>query len=194
MTGEVAPPRSVVILRGDGPIGRAVADRLRRAGERVHPVPGDPRAPSVRRDAFEAALRSTGRLDAVVFAPAAGPPSPDDAAAELRAAFFGVQDAARIMTGGRIVVSGPASGDAAGMLEPATMVEGAFVALVRLLAVELAPLGIALNALCPIAREAAVESVGAALAFLASDDATYMTGACIPISTTSSFAIGVDAR
>jgi 3-oxoacyl-[acyl-carrier protein] reductase len=187
MTDEMPPSRSVAVLRADAPVGRAVAERLRRAGAVVHAVPGDAANRSARRAGLEAALAAAGRLDAVVLPPAPALPSaPDAVDAELRTAFFGAQDAARIMTGGRIVLSAAprTRGDAS--FAPATTFEGAFIALVRLLAVELAPRGIALNALCPIGSGADADEVAATLAFLASDEASYMTGACVPVATAPS--------
>jgi NAD(P)-dependent dehydrogenase (short-subunit alcohol dehydrogenase family) len=185
MTSGTGPSRTVAVLRADARVGRLVAERLRGTGARVRDIPGDAADGSVRRIGLQAALASTGRLDAVVVPPPPKlAPALDAVDAELRTAFFGVQDAAHIMTGGRVVLAAAARGDDDEMVAPATMFEGAFIALVRLLAVELAPRGIALNALCPIGSGADGDTIAAALAFLASDEASYMSGACLPVAAT----------
>jgi NAD(P)-dependent dehydrogenase (short-subunit alcohol dehydrogenase family) len=183
------PPRSVLVLRSDLPPGRAVAERLRAAGDRVVTGEGDPGDAAVRRAALERALAAHGSIDVVVLPPPAEPQAPispwsPDAAtrndAALRTAFFCVQDAGRTMTGGRIALVAPPRAGVGPVTDPATVIEGAFVALVRLLAVELAPSGVRVNGLCPVASGADPDAIAAALVFLCSADASYLTGAVLP--------------
>jgi NAD(P)-dependent dehydrogenase (short-subunit alcohol dehydrogenase family) len=185
-----ASPRSVVVVRSRSAVGLAALERFRAAGERIVAVDADLADALARRGAFEDAVRSTGSIDVLVL------PGPDEpqapawpAAADaiaradtaLRTAYFCTRDAARHMTGGRIVLAVPARSRAS-VVAPATLAEGAFAALVRLLAVELAPRSIAVNGLCPIEPDVAPDAIADALAFLASPDASYLTGASLPMT------------
>ncbi len=178
---------TAIVLRADLPVGRGVAERLGAAGHRVHPVVGRPGDV----DALETAvqtLRSNEQFDVLVLPPPLEPQPPalpwsaaarDRIDGSLRETYFAIQRAARRMTGGRIVLGTPAR---AGTSPPVpTLLEAAATALVRLLAVELAPRGIALNALCPIDPHARADAVADALTFLACDEASYMTGATLPL-------------
>jgi NAD(P)-dependent dehydrogenase (short-subunit alcohol dehydrogenase family) len=175
------------VFRAALPVGRGVAERLRAAGDRVFAVDAGPAGMGSGRAAIpDAALRHG--LDALVL-PAGEERQPmartwsAEANARvdgaLREAFFCIKDIAITMTGGRIVLAAPARGE--GTSPATTLIEGALVALVRLLAVELAPSGIALNALCPIASGIEPSVVADALTFLASPEASYMTGATVPL-------------
>lgn len=102
----------------------------------------------------------------------------------LRTAYFIAQHAVRAMDdGGRICIAAPRRPDAIppGIPSPATTIEGGLIALVRLLAVEVAPEGIAVNGVCPIGQRTDAAAVAAALAFLASTDASYVSGAFLPV-------------
>jgi 3-oxoacyl-[acyl-carrier protein] reductase len=179
--------RGALVFRAALPVGRAVTERLRAAGNHVHGVdtaPGDPRS---RRAAIRDATSGHG-IDVLVVPAAEERQRPARrwsadvrtlVDGTLREAFFCVRDAAPSMTGGRIVLAAPARGE--GAWSAATLLEGAVVALVRLLAVELAPRGVALNALCPIGSRIEASAVADTLAFLASPDASYVTGATIPL-------------
>jgi 3-oxoacyl-[acyl-carrier protein] reductase len=180
---------ATLVLRADTEVGAAVAGLLGDAGHVVVAVAGDADRPAIRDAAIDAAAAS-GRLGALVLPPPVEPPAPAvpwsrgwmprvDAA--LRTAFFVTQRAAPNMTGGRIALAAPARRDASAAPPPATTAEGAFVAMIRLLAVELAPRAIAVNGLCPIASDADARDVAASLAFLCSPGASYMTGSFLPV-------------
>jgi 3-oxoacyl-[acyl-carrier protein] reductase len=193
-------PRAALVFRAALPVGRAVAERLRAAGDRVHAVDAVPQDPRSRRAAIREAI--SGHGFEVLVVPAAEEPQRsartwsadvrtlvDDA---LREAFFCVKDVVPNMTGGRIVLAARARGE--GAWPAATLLEGAMVALVRLLAVELAPRGIALNALCPIGCRIDPSAVADGLAFLASPGASYMTGTTVPLLRNTQSAIPAVAR
>jgi NAD(P)-dependent dehydrogenase (short-subunit alcohol dehydrogenase family) len=136
-----------------------------------------------REGAVAAAARALGHLDALVVPP---PGRIQQLGrhrfnAALRDVFFTVQAAARTMTEGRIVLVAPPRGVDDPGPAPISLVEGGFVALTRLLAVELAPHGLSLNSLCPIALDADPSAVASAIAFLVSPEASYMTGAFVPV-------------
>ncbi len=189
MRAETETPRSVLVVRSATSVGRAVVERFQRNGDRIHSTEADADAGS-RRAAIAEVVRSDGRIDVLIVPAADAAPAPvwprsststgraDDA---VRSAFFCIQDAAPHMTGGRIALAMPSRPPGVASAEPATLGEGAFAALVRLLAVELAPLDIRLNAVCPNTSHAEPDAVAAALVFLASPAASYMTGACVPI-------------
>jgi NAD(P)-dependent dehydrogenase (short-subunit alcohol dehydrogenase family) len=171
--------RVAVVARSDSPIGRASVERSAAEGASVHAVDEETcRRP---RAVLRECLDAFGRLDVLLVAPSdevveplADPPLDRYRAAtegSLRTAFFLAQGAAPRRSG-RIVRSMPA---------PATIVEGGLIAMVRLLAVELAPNGIAVNAVCPIAPQADAQAIASALVFLASADASYVSGALIPV-------------
>jgi NAD(P)-dependent dehydrogenase (short-subunit alcohol dehydrogenase family) len=103
----------------------------------------------------------------------------------LRTTFFLAQQAIRAMNGGgRVCLSSPRRPAAIDdhVPAPATMFEGGLIAMVRLLAVEVAPLGIAVNGVCPVGARAEVESVTSAMCFLNSADGSYVTGTFIPVT------------
>jgi NAD(P)-dependent dehydrogenase (short-subunit alcohol dehydrogenase family) len=181
-----------LVAGSDSSIGRASVERFSAEGASVHAVAEEacrhPRA-SVR-----GCLDAFGRLDVLVVAPsdAVVEPLPDASLDEyraateggLRTAFFLAQAAARAMTeGGRICITAPrrSGRTIAHMPAPATIVEGGLVAMVRLLAVELAPNGIAVNAVCPIGPQADAQAIASTLVFLASADASYVSGALVPV-------------
>jgi NAD(P)-dependent dehydrogenase (short-subunit alcohol dehydrogenase family) len=143
-----------------------------------------------RERAITTAQSALGRLDAVVVPPPAGihPSARHRSDAALREAFFTVQAAARTMTEGQIVLLAPPRGTDDPNPAPVSLVEGGFVALTRLLAVELAPHGLSLNSLCPIALDADPSAVASAIAFLVSPAASYMTGALVPVGTSGAIA------
>jgi NAD(P)-dependent dehydrogenase (short-subunit alcohol dehydrogenase family) len=188
MSGARGRSRSVLVVRADSPVGRAAVARFDAAGDRTHAVAGelaDARAHAV---SVDAAIEVLGRIDVLVIpgSPAVSPSSRPEGArvaidAGLRTPFFWAQAAARSMSGGRLVLVAPARADAAGVPAPATVVEGGLLALVRLLAVELAPRGFHVNAVCPVAADANPVVAAAAIEFLASDDASYMTGSSLPV-------------
>jgi NAD(P)-dependent dehydrogenase (short-subunit alcohol dehydrogenase family) len=183
--------RVVLAVRSDSSFGRATVERLASEGASVHAAEGEP-------DGDGAAVRGCidrfGRLDILVV-------PPPDAAFEafprasmdnhrtasdmvLRTAYFTTQQAVRAMGDrGRICIAAPRRPDSipAGASPPATTIEGGLIALVRLLAVEVAPKGVAVNGLCPIGHRVGAAEVAAALAFLASSDASYVSGAFLPV-------------
>jgi NAD(P)-dependent dehydrogenase (short-subunit alcohol dehydrogenase family) len=180
--------RVTVVARSDSAIGRASVERSAAEGASVHEVAEE----TCRRP--RECLAAFGRLDVLLVAPSdeVVEPLPDGALGRyrtrtegnLRTAFFLAQAAARAMTeGGRICIAAPRRSDriAAGTQAPATIVEGGLIAMVRLLAVELAPNGIAVNAVCPIGPQAGTQAIASALVFLASADASYVSGAFVPV-------------
>ncbi len=184
--------RVTLVARSDSAIGRASIQGFSAEGASIHAAAGGTcgRAGGSVRGCLDA----FGRLDVLVVAPedVVVEPLPDASLEQyraamdggLRTAFFLAQAAARAMTeGGRICMTAPrrSSRTIGHMPAPATMVEGGLVALVRLLAVELAPNGIAVNAVCPIGPKADAQAIASALAFLASDDASYVSGALVPL-------------
>lgn len=190
--------RTVLVVRAGSAFGRAAVERFAAEGARVHAHNGQIADGDERRTAVGAAVGATvganGGLDVLVVPPPVASSRPFPAAgaedhraavdAGLRATFFLVQEAVRSMPhGGRICVAAPVRLPplSSQMPAPATLVEGGLVALVRLLAVELAPRLIAVNALCPIGARADAVAVASGLAFLASDDASYLSGAFIPV-------------
>ena len=189
MSADPRARRTALVLQADTQAGAAVVDLLGDAGDIVIAVAGDPARPAVRDEAIDAAAASSG-LDVLVLPPPAEPPPAAvpwssgwmprvDAA--LRTAFFLTQHAARNMTGGRIALAAPARRDASTAPMPATTTEGAFVAMIRLLAVELAPRAVGVNGLGPIASDADAHDVAASLVFLCSPAASYLTGALLPV-------------
>jgi meso-butanediol dehydrogenase/(S,S)-butanediol dehydrogenase/diacetyl reductase len=191
MTDDCGPSRSILVVRSSTAVGRAAVERFRRNGDRTHAVDADAGDARARRSAIEQVVRSDGGIDVLVVPAAEATPDPvwppssgstRQADEILRSAFFCIQDAAPHMTGGRIALAAPPRPPGAASAEPASLVEGAFVALVRLLAVELAPRAITLNALCPNLAGADADAVAAALVFLASPAASYLTGAWVPVT------------
>ena len=186
--------RVALVVRAGSPFGRAVMERFIAEGARAVALEGDLGDPQERRASVEAVVAAHSRLDILVVPtpPVVGSGVLEADADEDRAAvdgvvrttFFLVQEAAGVMRrGGRVCIAAPTRppdtpNDATA---PATSIEGALIALVRLVAVELAPRGIAVNALCPIARDADPVDVAAGLVFLASDDASYVLGASVPV-------------
>ncbi len=184
--------RVTLVARSDSAIGRASIQRFSAEGASIHAAAeGTCGRPG---GGVRGCLDAFGRLDVLVVAPAdvVVEPLPDASLEQyraamdggLRTAFFLAQASARAMTeGGRICIAAPrrSSRTTANMPTPATVVEGGLVALVRLLAVELAPNGIAVNAVCPIGPKADAQAIASALAFLASDDASYVSGALVPL-------------
>jgi NAD(P)-dependent dehydrogenase (short-subunit alcohol dehydrogenase family) len=180
-------------IRADSTIGRASVERFASEGAYVHAAEGEPdRDGAIVRDCLD----RFGGLDVLVIPSPDAPVEPfpgtsiDDHRgaidAGLRTTYFVAQHAVRAMRdGGRICVAAPRRPERipAWMPPPATIVEGGLIALVRLLAVELAPQGIAVNSLCPIGSRAEAGAVAAGLAFSASDDASYVSGAFIAISS-----------
>lgn len=169
-------------------IGHAAADRLAAEGMIVRTA--DPESSVSRSEIFDP-VAEYGHLDVVVIAlaDAHGLAAFD---APLRSTFFVVQAAVAAMrTGGRICIAAPARPPEIGsdLRAPATLLEGGLVAMVRLLAAELAP-DIAVNAVCPLGSGADPDAVAAAVSFLASPDASYVTGAFVPVQGRSRIAQG----
>jgi NAD(P)-dependent dehydrogenase (short-subunit alcohol dehydrogenase family) len=180
-----------LVARGDATIGRAAVERLIADGAVV--VAAD-EARSLSGDAARECVDVHGRLDVLVVAPADAPfdelvreasvpraAHVDDA---LRTAFFIVQSAVRSMAdGGRICIAAPRRPASIGrdLAAPATSIEGGLIAMVRLIAVEVAPAGIRVNGVCPIAADADAVSVAATLAFLSANDASYVSGVFVPV-------------
>jgi NAD(P)-dependent dehydrogenase (short-subunit alcohol dehydrogenase family) len=184
--------RVTLVARSDSAIGRASVERAAAEGASVHTIAEETCLRS--RPGLRECLDPFGRLDVLLVAPRdeVDEPLPDTSldryrtatVGGLRTAFFLAQAAARAMTeGGRICIAAPrrSGRTAAGMPAPATIVEGGLVAMVRLLAVELAPEGIAVNAVCPIGPQADARAIASALVFLASADASYVSGALVPV-------------
>jgi NAD(P)-dependent dehydrogenase (short-subunit alcohol dehydrogenase family) len=184
--------RVTLVVRSDSAIGRASVARSAAEGASVHAIAEETCLRS--RAGLRECLDAFGRLDVLLVTPRdeVVEPLPDATLDRyrtatdggLRSVFFLAQAAARAMTaGGRICIAAPrrSSRTAAGMPAPATIVEGGLVAMVRLLAVELAPAGIAVNAVCPIGPEADARAIASALVFLASADASYVSGALVPV-------------
>jgi NAD(P)-dependent dehydrogenase (short-subunit alcohol dehydrogenase family) len=183
----MTPPRrpTAVVFRADLPVGRGVVERLG-ASHRVIAIGTEPG----RRDAWDTVPGATPprAVDVLVLPP---PPERQPSATRwsadvragidepLRQTYFSIQHAVPHMTGGRIVVAAPPRDEASPPVP--TVLEGALTALVRLLAVELAPLDIAVNAVCPTGPDVTAGAVADALAFLASDEASYLTGAALPL-------------
>lgn len=181
----------VLTVRSDTSIGGAVVERFEAAGAWVHAAEGEP-------DRHGLAVRDCvdrfGGLDVLAIPPPDAVvetypnASSDDhrAAVEtvLRTAFFTAQHALRAMRqGGRICITAPRRPPEIpfGTPPPATLVEGGLIALTRLIAVEVAPLGVTVNALCPVGPSTDPGRVAAALAFLASTEASYVSGVFVPI-------------
>jgi NAD(P)-dependent dehydrogenase (short-subunit alcohol dehydrogenase family) len=180
-----------LVVRSDSTIGRAAVERFAAEGARVHAAEGETCRGGA---AVRECVGEFGRLDVLVIAPADAAVEPFPRAsledhraamdAGLRTTFFIAQHAVRAMSdGGRICIAAPTRSEqiAAQIPAPATIVEGGLIAMVRLLAVEVAPDGIAVNSLCPIDPRAEAGSVAAGLAFLASADASYVSGAFVPV-------------
>jgi NAD(P)-dependent dehydrogenase (short-subunit alcohol dehydrogenase family) len=182
--------RVVLVAHSDSSIGRAVVKRLAAGGALVETVEEET-------GGDETSTWQPGqlrRLDAFVVAPvdAVVHPFPEASLDDyktalqesLRTMFFLTQQAVCAMKdGGRVCMSSPRrQAGMEGHLAPATMEEGGVIAMVRLLAVEMAPLGIAVNGVCPVGARADVESVASAVAFLGSADASYLTGTFIPVT------------
>lgn len=183
--------RVTLVARCDSTIGRAAVERFAAEGARVHAAEEEACRGGA---AVLECVDEFGRLDVLVIAPAdtAFEPFPLASLEDYRAAmeaglrttFFLAQHAVRAMNeGGRICIAAPRRPGRIGsqIPAPATIVEGGLIAMVRLLAVEVAPGGIAVNSLCPIDPRAEAGSVAAGLAFLASADASYVTGAFVPV-------------
>jgi NAD(P)-dependent dehydrogenase (short-subunit alcohol dehydrogenase family) len=179
-----------LVVRSGSTIGRAAVERFAAEGARVHAAEEETcRGGAAVRECVD----EFGRLDVLVIAPADAAVEPLPRAsledhraaidAGLRTTFFTAQHAVRAMSdGGRICIAAPTRpGLAAEIPAPATIVEGGLIAMVRLLAVEVAPDGIAVNSLCPIDPRAEAGSVAAGLVFLASAEASYVSGAFIPV-------------
>jgi meso-butanediol dehydrogenase/(S,S)-butanediol dehydrogenase/diacetyl reductase len=179
-----------LVVHPGSAIGRAAADRFAAAGGVVRSADDEA---CLTGSALQACVGAYGRLDVLVIAgsdngmqfspdsPPAGAPARIDVF--LRSTFFVAQAAVRAMgAGGRICVAAPPRSPrvAVDMPAPATLVEGGIIAMVRLLAVELAP-RIRVNAVCPVGSGADLATVADTLAFLASKDASYMTGAFVPV-------------
>lgn len=192
--GRRLEERVAMVVRAGSPFGRAVVERFRAEGARTIAYEGDGDDARERRAAVGAAFDAHGALDILVIPPplVVGRPfleaDPEEDRADVNAAvrttFFLVQEAARAMgAGGRCCIAGPKrSGSVPNdMPAPATMLEGALIALTRLVAVELAPRGVAINAVCPVGPDADPADVAGSLAFLASDDASYVLGAFVPV-------------
>lgn len=183
--------RVTLVVRSDSTIGRAAVERFAAEGARVHAAEEEACRGGA---AIRECVDEFGRLDILVIAPAdrtveAFPyASLEDhrAAMEagLRTTFFITQHAVRAMNdGGRICIAALRRPGliAPQIPAPATIVEGGLIAMVRLLAVEVAPVGIAVNCLCPIDPRAEAGYVAAGLAFLASADASYVSGVFVPV-------------
>ncbi len=180
-----------LVARSDSTFGRRAVERFAADGARVHRA--DEKA-CHDGAAVRECIDEFGRLDILAIAPSDAPvvTFPDATIEDYRAAiraglrttFLLAQEAARAMNeGGRICIAAPRRPEGIAPLTPApaTLVEGGLVALVRLLAVEVAPVDIAVNCLCPIDSSADAGSVAAALVFLASAEASYVTGALVAI-------------
>lgn len=189
-TGRIRADGDVALVVHPGSAtGRAAAERLTMAGAIVRTADTEV---CLRADAVQACVDAHGRLDigVIVHADPRADAPPDPSATDphqidsvLRSTFFVAQAAARTMrAGGRLCVAAPPRPLRlpADVPAPATLVEGGLVAMVRLLAVELAP-AIRVNAVCPVGADADPDAVAAALAFLASADASYVTGAFVPV-------------
>lgn len=176
----IAPSTIALVVHDGAAIGRATADRLEADGAIVRTA--DPDA-SVSGTGISDAVAEHGRLDVLAIALSEVPDhAPDDDV--LRSAFFALQAAVAVMpSGGRVcIAAAPRPADiGSDVPAPATLVEGGLVAMVRLLAAELAP-DIRVNAVCPVGAGADPVAVAAAVAFLASADASYVTGAFVPVT------------
>jgi NAD(P)-dependent dehydrogenase (short-subunit alcohol dehydrogenase family) len=191
MSEPLGRDRIVLVANSDSGLGRAAVERLADEDVRVHALADE--ASRRPRAGVRACLDAFGRLDAL-FIPspdAVRGPVPESSYERYRAAgdeglrtsFFLAQAAARAMTeGGRICIAAPRRSSGDQMPAPATMVEGGLVAMIRLLAAELGPSGIAVNGVCPIGRDADPRAIASALVFLASADASYVSGVLVPVA------------
>jgi NAD(P)-dependent dehydrogenase (short-subunit alcohol dehydrogenase family) len=186
--GDELTGRVVLVAHSESSIGQAVVKRLTAEGVSVETVGESETSAWLRLGELE-------RLDGLVVAApdAVVQPFPSASLEEyrmalrenLRTTFFMVQRAVRAMKdGGRVCVSSPRRPTAIEdhIPAPATMFEGGLIAMVRLLAVEVAPLGVAVNGVCPVGAGAEDDSVASTLAFLGSADASYLTGTFIPVT------------
>lgn len=199
LEGKVA-----LVAGAGGALGRAIAEELAESGARTAPLACDFADPKAVEAAVVEAMAALGQIDILVdvASPADGE---GPAVAQLPGHLALARAVVKHMEGrgyGKLVFVAPVPG-ARGPAPATGAATGALIGLTRALARELAPRGVTVNCVCPgpmdsmaqgapeeakalaartpMRRLARPEDVAAAVAFLASDAAAYVTGIALGV-------------